>query len=104
MNAPRLVRSTNVLLPTGAQAADIVLHGGRIESVADYGEYSLDGGDILDVGDHFVMPGLVDSHVHRPDLDTLWEGFASATRAAAGESTLIDMPLNSVPIPRPSRL
>lgn len=53
-----------------------------------------------DFGDLVVMPGLVDSHVHVNEPGrTDWEGFASATRAAAagGTTTIVDMPLNSIP-------
>ncbi|CAM5500129.1 Allantoinase [Streptomyces tendae] len=51
-------------------------------------------------GDHVVLPGLVDTHVHVNDPGrTEWEGFWTATRAAAagGITTLVDMPLNSIP-------
>src|SRR5215475_310095 len=54
--------------------------------------------ELLD--DEVLLPGLVDTHVHVNEPGrTEWEGFASATRAAAagGVTTLIDMPLNSVP-------
>src|SRR5689334_1773199 len=52
------------------------------------------------MGDRVVMPGLVDPHVHVNEPGrTEWEGFATATRAAAagGVTTLLDMPLNSIP-------
>ncbi len=54
----------------------------------------------MDAGDLLVMPGLVDTHVHVNEPGrTNWEGFESATRAAAagGVTTLLDMPLNSIP-------
>ena len=53
-----------------------------------------------DLGDLALLPGLVDTHVHVNEPGrTEWEGFASATRAAAagGVTTLLDMPLNSIP-------
>ena len=56
--------------------------------------------EMIDAGDDIVMPGLVDTHVHVNEPGrTEWEGFASATRAAAagGVTTLFDMPLNSIP-------
>ena len=56
--------------------------------------------DARDVGDLVVMPGLVDTHVHVNEPGrTEWEGFETATPAAAagGVTTLVDMPLNSVP-------
>jgi len=55
---------------------------------------------VVDVGDLVVLPGLVDTHVHVNEPGrTEWEGFATATRAAAagGITTIVDMPLNSVP-------
>ena len=54
----------------------------------------------LDAGDAVVMPGLVDAHVHVNEPGrTDWEGYATATRAAAagGVTTIVDMPLNSIP-------
>ncbi|HEX6367945.1 MAG TPA: allantoinase AllB [Longimicrobium sp.] len=56
--------------------------------------------ELVDVGDAVLMPGLVDTHVHVNEPGrTEWEGFETATRAAAagGVTTLVDMPLNSVP-------
>ena len=55
---------------------------------------------VEDVGDLVLMPGIVDSHVHINDPGTDWEGFDSATKAAAagGITTLVDMPLNSLPV------
>ena len=58
------------------------------------------GTPIEDVGDAVLMPGLVDTHVHVNEPGrTEWEGFETATRAAAagGVTTLVDMPLNSIP-------
>jgi allantoinase len=58
------------------------------------------GVDLVEAGDALVFPGLVDTHVHVNEPGrTDWEGFATATRAAAagGVTTLLDMPLNSIP-------
>jgi len=58
------------------------------------------GAALVDTGDLLVMPGIVDTHVHVNEPGrTNWEGFESATRAAAagGVTTLLDMPLNSIP-------
>jgi len=77
------------------RAASIHIVGGRIDRVASY-EVEAD----YDAGDSIVMPGIVDTHVHVNEPGrTEWEGFASATRAAAagGVTTILDMPLNSVP-------
>uniref|UniRef100_A0A0E9PFD0 Amidohydrolase-related domain-containing protein n=1 Tax=Anguilla anguilla TaxID=7936 RepID=A0A0E9PFD0_ANGAN len=54
----------------------------------------------LDVGDRLVMPGVVDCHVHVNEPGRItWEGYWTATRAAAagGVTTIVDMPLNSIP-------
>ena len=55
---------------------------------------------MIDAGAAVVMPGIVDTHVHINEPGrTEWEGFETATRAAAagGVTTLVDMPLNSIP-------
>jgi allantoinase len=88
-----------VVLPQGVRPATIVVHDGRIAAVGDYGERPA-GAREMDVGAQVVIPGLVDTHVHINDPGRAeWEGFEHATRAAAagGVTTLVDMPLNSVP-------
>jgi allantoinase len=100
------VRSTRVVGADGHLApATVVFDGdGRIEAVlsgAAAGGARAGGSDILDVGDLVVSPGLVDCHVHVNEPGrTDWEGFESATRAAAagGVTTLVDMPLNCIPV------
>ena len=93
------IRGTRVVTPTGVRAATIVVRQGRIAAITGLGE-RLSGVPIVDAGDHIVMPGLVDTHVHINEPGrTEWEGFDSATRAAAagGVTTVVDMPLNSIP-------
>ena len=76
------------------------IRDGRIASITDYEDVPADS-EILEAnGDSLVMAGLVDTHVHINEPGrTDWEGFATATRAAAagGVTTLVDMPLNSIP-------
>ena len=89
------IGSSRVVLPSGTAAATVVIRDGRIAAIESYAR-----GAQLDAGDLVVAPGLVDTHVHVNEPGrTEWEGFASATRAAAagGVTTLIDMPLNSIP-------
>ena len=79
----------------------IAVAHGRITAVEPLENTTLSGREVLDLGpDVVLMPGLVDSHVHVCEPgNTEWEGFASATTAAAagGITTLVDMPLDSVP-------
>ncbi|BCJ34323.1 allantoinase [Actinocatenispora thailandica] len=89
------VRSRRVVLPDGERPATVQVRAGRITGISAY-----HGGGGTDLGDLALLPGLVDSHVHVDEPGrTEWEGFATATRAAAagGVTTLIDMPLNSIP-------
>ena len=93
-----IVSGRNVALPGGIGAAALHIRDGRI--VAIDVDTLATGADVLDAGELLVLPGLVDTHVHINEPGrTEWEGFETATRAAAagGVTTLIDMPLNSVP-------
>ncbi|GLF97973.1 allantoinase AllB [Streptomyces yaizuensis] len=100
-NGVRLVvRSRRVITPEGERPASVAVSGGAITAVLPYDAPVPEGARLEDAGDHAVLPGLVDTHVHVNDPGrTAWEGFRSATRAAAagGVTTLIDMPLNSLP-------
>ncbi|CAN5695229.1 allantoinase AllB [soil metagenome] len=83
----------------GARPASVHVADGRIARVAAWEDSPLDS-SAVDAGDLLVMPGLVDTHVHVNEPGrTNWEGFESATRAAAagGVTTILDMPLNSIP-------
>jgi allantoinase len=94
-----VVRSRRVVTSEGLRPASVHVAGGVIAEVAGRDEVPA-GAAVLDAGDLVVMPGLVDSHVHVNEPGrTEWEGFASATRAAAagGITTIVDMPLNSIP-------
>lgn len=99
MPADLVVRSERVVLPDGIRPAAIHIERGIITDVAGPGEVP-PGAPVRDAGRLLVSPGLVDSHVHVNEPGrTEWEGFASATRAAAagGVTALVDMPLNSIP-------
>ena len=100
MKAPWVLQSRRVITPEGERPAAVVVREGRIEALAPHGQAprSL---RVEDVGDRVVLPGLVDPHVHINEPGrTTWEGFATATQAAAagGVTTLVDMPLNSSPV------
>src|SRR4051812_39743827 len=99
MTQPLLVvRSRRVVTDSIAPAA-IHVRAGRIERVAAWDDVPA-GARLDDAGELAVLPGIVDTHVHLNEPGrTEWEGFATATRAAAigGVTTLVDMPLNSIP-------
>lgn len=93
------VAARRVLIDGTFRPATIVISQGRISELAPYDATVV--GDLLRLPDSAsVLPGIVDTHVHVNEPGrTEWEGFASATRAAAlgGVTTVIDMPLNAIP-------
>lgn len=94
-----IVLSRRAVLPDGMRPAAIRIAAGTIVEIAPHAPPH-DGDPVIDAGDAVVLPGLVDSHVHINEPGrTEWEGFGTATRAAAagGVTTLVDMPLNSIP-------
>ena len=87
-------------MPGGERPASIHIDGGRIVAIGDLAGDAPAGAEVVDCGDLVVSPGIVDTHVHVNEPGrTEWEGFDTATRAAAagGVTTIVDMPLNSVP-------
>lgn len=93
-----VVRAASALIDGVVGPAEIGVSNGRIAAI---GTDRLEGRDVVVLApDEVLIPGLVDSHVHVNEPGrTEWEGFATATRAAAagGVTTIIDMPLNSIP-------
>lgn len=92
------VRSERVVLGPECCPATLLIRNGRIDAVLR-GAPELPG--VLDVGDLVVSPGLVDCHVHINEPGRAeWEGFETATRAAAagGVTSVVDMPLNCLPV------
>jgi allantoinase len=99
-DAELVLRSTRVITPEGTRAASVAVADGTITAVLPYDAPVPESARLEDLGDHVLLPGLVDTHVHVNDPGrTEWEGFWTATRAAAagGITTLVDMPLNSLP-------
>jgi allantoinase len=91
--------SKRVVTPQGMEAGALLVDAGRIVAVCRESEVPRDA-EVHDCGEAALLPGLVDTHVHinQPGR-TDWEGFHTATRAAAagGYTTLVDMPLNCLP-------
>jgi allantoinase len=94
------VPARRAVTPDGVRPVTVGVREGRIAALTGFGE-TLDAVAVTELpGRQVLLPGLVDTHVHVNEPGrTEWEGFATATAAAAagGVTTLIDMPLNSIP-------
>ncbi len=100
----KMLRSSRIVTPQGIFSGGMIVSHGKIESLIDeFDEQGMSNfiGEAVDFGDHFVLPGVIDGHVHvnQPGR-TDWEGMETASRAAAasGITMLVDMPLNSSPV------
>ena len=94
------LRSRRVVTPSGVREAAVIVGGEKILDVVAPGDIPANC-PVEDVLDRVILPGLVDAHVHINEPGrTEWEGFNTATRAAAagGITSLFDMPLNSSPV------
>lgn len=95
--ADLVVRSQRVVTDGAVKPASIHVANGKVTRVGEWGDAPR---DVVDYGELAILPGIVDTHVHLNEPGrTEWEGFATATTAAAigGVTTLVDMPLNSIP-------
>jgi len=95
-----VVRAPRVVTGAGETAACVAVRDGRVAAVAPLAAGLAGELTVTLADDEALLPGLVDTHVHVNEPGrTGWEGFASATRAAAagGVTTILDMPLNSIP-------
>jgi allantoinase len=95
-----VIRGKQVVLPDGIAEAAIHISGDKITTIENFDDFPADCELVEADEQSIVMAGLVDSHVHVNEPGrTEWEGFETATRAAAagGITTIIDMPLNSIP-------
>ncbi|MBL7940028.1 MAG: allantoinase AllB [Flavobacteriales bacterium] len=94
------IHSTRVITPSGVVEATLVLADGKITDVLP-GRVEPEGIPFESFGDKVIMPGVIDAHVHINEPGrTEWEGFETATKAAAagGITTMIEMPLNASPV------
>src|SRR6266436_6091985 len=91
--------SKRIVTPQGTRPGALLVEGEKIRAICRHSEIPADA-IVHDCGNDALLPGLVDTHVHinQPGR-TEWEGFRTATRAAAagGYTTLVDMPLNCLP-------
>src|SRR5438309_3700681 len=95
-----VIRGRRVITENAVGPASVHISLGRIIAIAGFDEVPSDSEIVEADEESVVMPGLVDTHVHVNEPGrTDWEGFRTATRAAAagGVTTLVDMPLNSIP-------
>jgi allantoinase len=95
-----VIRARRAVLPDGTRPAAVLVARGVITGVGPYDAAAGEAPGVVLADDEVLLPGVVDTHVHVNEPGrTYWEGFASATRAAAagGITTIIDMPLNSIP-------
>lgn len=95
-----VIRGRHIVTTAGTVAREVAVRNGKIVAIEPLGN-NLSGVEVIDLDDEEVLiPGLVDTHVHVNEPGrTEWEGFESATKAAAagGVTTIVDMPLNSIP-------
>ncbi len=94
-----VLRAPRAVVDGVERPAAVLVAGERIEAVLPL-DAPAAGREVVLAPDEVLVPGLVDSHVHVNEPGrTEWEGFATATRAAAagGVTTIVDMPLNSLP-------
>ena len=95
-----VVRAARAVTPSGERGVCLGISGGRIVAVEPLSASLAGAAELVLRDDEVLLPGLVDTHVHVNEPGrTEWEGFATATRAAAagGVTTIVDMPLNSLP-------
>ncbi|MEJ7624771.1 MAG: allantoinase AllB [Pyrinomonadaceae bacterium] len=95
-----IIRSRRVVMPEIIGPASVHVRSGVIVALGEWDQVLEPAVPLVDAGDAVIMAGLIDSHVHVNEPGrTQWEGFATATRAGAagGVTTLVDMPLNSIP-------
>lgn len=100
MAADLVLRARRAVIDGAERAASVAITGERITSVRPYHDPPVADRAVLFDDDEVLLPGLVDTHVHVNEPGrTEWEGFLTATRAAAagGVTTILDMPLNSIP-------
>ena len=100
MTVDLVVRARRAVVGDAEVSCSVVVEDGRISGLQAHDADVPARRTVVLGDDEVLLPGLVDTHVHVNEPGrTAWEGFAAATRAAAagGVTTLLDMPLNSIP-------
>jgi allantoinase len=98
--ADLLIRADRIITPAGERSGIVEIRDGVIAAISEISDLDGRAVQVELAPDEVLLPGLVDSHVHVNEPGrTEWEGFATATAAAAagGVTTIADMPLNSIP-------
>jgi allantoinase len=93
------IKSARIVTPNGLRKGIVLIKAGTIVDIVDEADNS--SALMIDIGNKVLMPGVIDPHVHINEPGrTDWEGFNTATKAAAagGITMLVDMPLNSSPV------
>src|SRR3989442_1244441 len=96
----QIIRSRRVVTPLIIGPASVYISEGKFVVFREGGDIPA-GIPLMDAGNSVVMTGIVDAHVHVNEPGrTEWEGYETATKAAAagGVTTIVDMPLNSIPV------
>jgi allantoinase len=100
MRADLVVRAARAVVDGAERSCAVAVRDGVVSGVLP-ADAPVDAAEVVELApDEVLLPGLVDTHVHVNEPGrTEWEGFATATRAAAlgGVTTVVDMPLNSIP-------
>ena len=98
-NLKQAIRSRRIVTPDGVQAGVVLIENEKIAAIRPHDEI-VSAESFVDLGDRFVLPGLIDVHVHINEPGrSEWEGFETGTQAAAagGCTCVVDMPLNCIP-------
>ncbi|MBZ5753672.1 allantoinase AllB [Metabacillus rhizolycopersici] len=93
-----VVKNGNVVLENSVEKLDIGILNGKIVEISN--EIAEESIEVIDASHQYVMPGMIDAHVHICEPGrTEWEGFVTGTQAlaAGGTTSFIDMPLNALP-------
>ena len=98
MTFDSIIKNGKVVLRDGVYDVEVGIKDGKISSIAE--EITEDAKEIIDANGQYVMPGMVDTHVHISEPGrTEWEGFETGSKAlaAGGTTSYVEMPLNAIP-------